>query len=266
MIIGSRGSDLALKQVELFIDKFKVEDYKVKVVKTKGDVSKKPLQKIGIGVFTKELDKALLNGEIDIAVHSLKDIPVEDFPSKLEIFVVRRDDPRDCLIGEIGAIVGTDSVRRQSELKNHYHNVSFKPIRGNIPTRIKKLICGEFDGIITAKCALDRLGMFKKIKKIFSIKEMVPAAGQGAIAVVKRKKDKFGFLKKDRLYDCCMLEREFIEDLGGCKKPVGAYCEYKGEFKLIGLVYKDNKRVLVNFSGDKEEVTDKIREWKAKYT
>src|SRR3989344_5001814 len=125
MIIGTRGSELALKQAELFIIKSKLKDCKIKIIKTKGDIVKKPLQKIGLAIFTKELDKALLNRKIDLAVHSLKDIPVENFNPKLEIAaIVERADPRDCVIGNIfnGAVVGTDSIRRQYELKNCYKN------------------------------------------------------------------------------------------------------------------------------------------------
>ena len=269
MIIGTRGSELALKQAEIFTKKAKLRKYIIKIIKTKGDITKKPLQEIGTGVFTKELDKALLGKKIDLAVHSLKDIPVEGFNPKLEIAaIVERADPRDCAIGDIfnGAVVGTDSIRRQYELKNYCKNIklNFKPIRGNIQTRIKKLENKEYDAIIAAKAALGRL----KIKegKVFSIKDMIPAAGQGAIAVVKRKKDKFLFLKKDRLYDCCMLEREFIKDLGGCKKPVGAYCSCKNrKFYLTGLVYKGNRRILADFSGNKEGMMNKIRRWKAKH-
>jgi hydroxymethylbilane synthase len=265
MIIGTRGSELALKQTEIAVNKLGLKDYTVKVIKTKGDAVKKPLQEIGIAVFTKELDNALLSGEIDIALHSLKDIPVEGFDEKLEIVVIERSDSRDCLIGKPG-IIGTDSIRRQYEIKNHYNNINFKSLRGNIPTRIKKLENKEYDGIIVANCALDRLGLLVKDKTVFSVKEMVPAAGQGAIAVVKRKKDKFGFLKKGTLHSCCMLEREFIKDLGGCKKPVGAYCDYHGGgFRLIGLGYKHDKRILANFSGDEEEIIGKIRKWKEKY-
>src|SRR3989338_8232221 len=98
IIIGTRGSQLALKQTEIFLKNCKLEDYAVKIIKTLGDVTRKPLQKIGAAVFTKELDRALLNGKIDLAVHSSKDIPIEDFPKGLEIaFIAKRDDPRDCL-------------------------------------------------------------------------------------------------------------------------------------------------------------------------
>ncbi len=270
MIIGTRGSELALKQADIFINKLKLKECAIKIIKTKGDVTKKPLQEVGTAIFTKELDKALLNKKIDLAVHSLKDIPVEGFSPKLEIAaIVERADPRDCLVGKIrnNAVVGTDSIRRQYELKNCFKDIklNFKPIRGNIPTRIKKLENKEYDAIIVAKAALDRL----KIKKsmVFPVKQMVPAAGQGAIAVVKRKNDKLSFLKKNKLYDCCMLEREFIKGMGGCKKPVGAYCEYKNrKFNLVGLVYKEDKRIMVGFSGNRKEIVDKIKKWKAKYT
>lgn len=271
MIIGTRGSKLALKQTELFIQNAKLKNYEIKIIKTKGDKTKKPLQEVGPNIFTKELDKALLNKEIDLTVHSLKDIPVEDFNKKLEIVtIVERADPRDCLIGKIkqNAIIGTDSIRRQYELSSLYPdlNLKYKSLRGNVPTRIKKLKNKEYDGIITANCALQRLNINIK-RKIFTINKVVPAAGQGAIAVVKRNNGKIPLLKKDRLYDSCMLEREFIKDLGGCKKPVGAYCSYKNnKFNLIALIYKNNKRILVNFSGDKKTTEEKIRKWKAKYT
>ncbi len=271
MIIGTRGSKLALKQTAIVIERLKLKDYEIKIIKTKGDKTKKPLQEVGPNIFTKELDNALLRKEIGLAVHSLKDIPVEDFNKKLEIAaIVERADPRDTLIGKIkqNAIIGIDSIRRQYELSSLYPNLNlkYKSLRGNIPTRLQKLKNKDYDAIITANCALQRLNINIK-RKLFAISKVVPAAGQGAIAIVKRKKDKFPVLKKDKLYDCCMLEREFIKDLGGCKKPVGAYCYYKNKkFNLVGLIYKNKKRILVNFSRDKKTIKEKIRRWKAKYT
>jgi len=271
MIIGIRGSELALKQADIAVEKLGLKNYNIKIIKTKGDRIREPLQKVGTGVFTKELDQALIKGKIDIAIHSLKDIPVENFPKELVIACIpKRDDPKDCLVGKLreGSVIGTDSVRRQYELDNLYKklNLKFKSLRGNIKTRLKKLENGEYGAVVMAKSALDRLGLTKKINKIFSIKEMVPAAGQGAIAVVARKKDNFIF-KKDKLYDCCILEREFIKGLGGCKKAVGAYCDWKDErFSLLGLIYRNNKRILVNFSGSEKEVKNKMRKWKAMYT
>jgi hydroxymethylbilane synthase len=273
MIIGSRGSDLALRQVDIFIRKAQLKDYSLKIIKTKGDMTKKSLQESSPGMFTKAIDEALQNEEIDIAVHSLKDIPVEGFPGDLEIAcIAERGDPRDCLIGEIsdGATIGTDSIRREYELRNCYRDfrLEIKSLRGNIPTRIEKLKMKKYDGIIAAKCAIERLGLNTTVRKIFAIDNMVPAAGQGAIAAVIRKGDRFDFAKKDEQYICCMLEREFIRDLGGCKKPVGAYCEYKDKderYTLTGLIYKDNKRVMVTFSGDEKTVIEEITEWKAKH-
>lgn len=271
MIIGTRGSELALKQTDIAIKSMGLMDCKINIISAKGDKTQEPLWKSGSGIFTKELDKALLDNDIDLAVHSLKDIPVEGFPDELEIaHIPVRDDPRDCLLGIVGKnlVIGTDSIRRQCELNSIYSefNLAFKSLRGNIRTRINKLKNKEYDGIIIAKAALDRLNIKEDSVKIFSVKEIVPAAGQGAIAVVKRKKDKFGFLKKSPLFYSCMIEREFINGLGGCKKPVGAYCEPKNrKFGLTGLIYKDSKRVLVNLSGDKSIITGRIKKWKAKY-
>lgn len=281
MIIGSRGSELALKQVDIFIRKAGIEYYTIKIIKTKGDITKKSLQDSSPGVFTKAIDEALQNKEIDVAVHSLKDIPVEGFPDDLEIaFIAERKEPRDCLIGEImdGATIGTDSIRREYELKNCYTDLrlKIKTLRGNIPTRIKKLDAKKYDGIIAAKCAVERLGIDASISRVFEINEMVPAAGQGAIAAVVRKEDmpKFDFAKKNlqptqhKQYTCCMLEREFIRDLGGCKKPVGAHCEYSekdGKYSLTGLIYKGKERLAPQFCGSEKKVFEEIISWKAEH-
>jgi len=261
--IGARSSELAKKQAEMFVNETGLKAHIIKAITTKGDIDKRPLHEIGEGIFTKEIDKALLNGEIDLAVHSLKDIPVEGFHKDLEIaFVFGRQDARDCMVGRLG-VVGTDSIRRQYEMKSISNNVTFKPLRGNIGTRISKIESKEYDGIIAAKCALDRLGLSNKISRIFSIDDMVPAAGQGAIAVVKRKKDKFSFLKKNKLYYCCMLERGFIRGLGGCKKPVGAFCESRNnKFYLTGVLYSGQKRIFKKFNGKREEIARAIKEWK----
>lgn len=271
MIIGSRGSELALKQAGIFIRKTRLKGYRLKIIKTKGDLTKKPLKESPPGIFTKALDEELQKGGVDVAVHSLKDIPVEDFPQDLEIAcIAERGDPRDCLIGDIrdGATIGTDSVRREYELRNNYKNfrLTVKSLRGNIPTRIKKVEMKKYDGIIAAKCAIDRLGLNVNITRIFATEDVVPAAGQGAIAAVIRKGDRFDFAKKDEQYVCCMLEREFIRHLGGCKKPVGAYCECKdNKYNLTGVIYKDEKRLTAAFSGDEKTVLEEMVKWKAKH-
>jgi hydroxymethylbilane synthase len=270
LIIGARESPLALKQVELFTGEYGVTG-SLRKIKTLGDKGAHGV----IDQFTRELDLALLDNTIDLAIHSLKDIPVE-FPEGLEIAAVcERGDPRDCLITRMGvtlnglpseAVVGTCSERRNAELLNLRSDLKPKPIRGNIGTRLDKLDSGEYDAIVLAKCALDRLDQQKRIAQVFRLSEMVPAAGQGAIAIVKRKSDSFGFLKKSTGYTCCMLEREFIKGLGGCRNPVGAYCSYsRMEYSLTGLIYKDGARLIPRFVGSSEKIEKDIKAWKEEF-
>ncbi len=272
MIIGTRGSELALKQAEIFCKKTNLEP-EFKIIRTQGDRSVEALKELGPAVFTKELDKALLNHEIDLAIHSLKDIPVE-IPPELEILgICERADVRDCLVSSgtlaglpPGAVVGSDSERRKAELLTLRNDLKVEGIRGNIPTRLEKLNNESYDAMITAKCALDRLGLQSRISQVFDISEMVPAAGQGAIAVVKRKGDDFDFLGKDEEFTCCMLEREFIRGLGACRNPVGTYCTFcDGTYHLTGLIYRDGKRIIPGFDGTPKEINKKIREWKHRF-
>lgn len=270
LIIGARESPLALKQVEIFTGEYGVTG-SLRKIKTLGDKGAHGV----IDQFTRELDLALLDNTIDLAIHSLKDIPVE-FPEGLEIAAIcERGDPRDCLITRTGvmlnglpaeAVVGTCSERRNAELLNLRSDLKPKPIRGNIGTRLDKLDSGEYDAIILAKCALDRLDLQERIAQVFRLSEMVPAAGQGAIAIAKRKSDSFGFLKKTPGLTCCMLEREFIKDLGGCRNPVGAYCSYsRTEYSLTGLVYKDGARRVPRFVGHPEKIEKDIKAWKGEF-
>lgn len=271
MITGTRGSELALKQAGIFSKKTGLKA-EFRIIRTKGDGSGKSLKELGPGVFTKELDRALLNHEIDLAIHSLKDIPVE-IPPELEILgICERADARDCLVSSgtlrelpSAAVVGSDSERRKAELSTLRNDLEVKQIRGNIPTRLEKVDNGGYDALITAKCALDRLGLQERISQVFDISEMVPAAGQGAIAVVKRKGDDFDFMEKDEEFTCCMLEREFIKDLGACRNPVGAYCSFDGTYHLTGLIYRNGKRITPEFDGTPQEINKKIEQWKRRF-
>lgn len=272
MIVGTRGSRLSLIQTEIAIRNLGLAS-EVKVVSTSGDTSTRPIGELGGRAFTRELDEALLAREVDAAVHSLKDVPVEGFPEGLEIAcVVERSDPRDCIISRagalselpLGAVVGASSERRKAELLNLRGDLKVKPLRGNIPTRLKKLDGGEYDVIIAAKCALERLGLSGRARQVFEVEEMVPAAGQGAIAVVVRK----GFpldvpLACRSLLTPCLLERRFIEGLGACRQPVGAYCVREGGvFRLTGLVYRGGVRFVPSFAGDFEGVCKAVASWK----
>lgn len=275
MNTGTRGSKLALIQAEIALRKLGVSG-EIKVIKTEGDESKKNLKKLGGRAFTRELDDALLSGEVDLTVHSLKDIPVEGFPMELEIVcVVERADSRDCLVSNKGvleelpegAVVGASSERRRFEMLNLRGDLKVKTLRGNIPTRREKLDRGDYDAIVTAKCALDRLGLSDRITQVFGVREIVPAAGQGAIAVVKRKNFDLNVpdAVKPNLLPC-VLERFFISGLGACRNPVGAYCEVRNKgYWLVGLTYAGDSRATPEFSGSFAEVKESIERWKDKY-
>lgn len=265
---------MALIQAEKAISVLGVEG-DIKVVKTKGDRSKKDITMLGGRAFTRELDDALLAGDVDLTVHSLKDVPVEDFPNSLEIAcVVERANPFDCLVSNgslkdlpVGSIVGASSERRKAELLNLRGDLKVKSLRGNVPTRVGKLDSGEYDAIIVAKCALDRLGLGERATHVFNVSEMVPAAGQGAIAVVKRRG--FDFRVPDIIssnFTPCFLERFFITGLGACRAPVGVYC-YKedGNYYLAGLVYKNQTRLTPTFKGSMEDIKEDVSRWKREY-
>ncbi len=276
MIVGTRGSRLALIQTDIAIRNLGI-DGEIRTVKTRGDKSQKELKDLGGRAFTCELDEALLKDEIDLALHSMKDIPVEDFPDELEIAcVVERADPHDCLVSNRGrledlpegAVVGASSERRKVELLTIRGDLEIKPLRGNVPTRVGKLDAGEYDAIVTAKCALQRLGFVARIAQIFEVNEMVPAACQGAIAVVMRKDYEFRIPDKLKINLApCMMERLFISGLGACRNPVGAYCSHNGEeLTLTGLYYADGMRLSPEFKGSINEIKHMVERWKDEYT
>lgn len=228
---------------------------------TQGDKFLGPLTTIGgKGVFVKELETAILDGQADIAVHSMKDVPVE-LPENLHIPVIcKREDPRDVLIVRqhkkpistsgfkldllsTGAIVGTSSLRRQCQLKALYPTIEIKPLRGNVDTRLAKLDRGQYSAIILAAAGLIRLGWEKRITHYFSIDTMLPAPGQGAIGIECRKDNTEVHQLIAPLHDeitgaCVLAERAMNAYLGGdCHVPIAAYAQVKhGELLLQGLV------------------------------
>ena len=255
--IGSRESRLAVIQAEIVKELIQKNhpDIQVELVtmKTTGDkILDKSLELIGgKGLFVKELDKALLEGSIDISVHSLKDMPME-IPKELPIAAYsKREDPRDALICRPGCweipvdgVIGTSSRRRSLQLKKLYPECTFRQIRGNVQTRLRKLEEEGYDGTILAAAGLSRLNMEHVIGRIFSTEEMIPAAGQGILAVQGRKGEDHFFLdcvenKKSRAE--ALAEREFVAVLdGGCTSPVAAHAEVNGnELKLTGLYYRE---------------------------
>ena len=262
LVIGSRGSKLALWQAEQakarLLSLNPELEIRIEIVKTTGDVKTEPLSVIGgKGVFTKELEDALLDGRIDLAVHSLKDLPTV-LPDNLTISAIcLRDDPRDALVvrddlkGRSGsilnlprnAVVGTSSQRRVAQLKALRGDVVVKDIRGNVDTRLRKLDEGQYDALILASAGLRRLELQDRIDAAISPEEMVPAVGQGAIAIETRAGDEFT-IQTTRALDhhetrlCCLAERAFLRSLGGgCQFPIAAHAIIDEQsLKLDGLV------------------------------
>lgn len=261
--IGTRKSKLALAQTELvknaLTKSFPYIETEIIHITTKGDkILEKPLMEIGgKGVFITEIEQALIENKIDIAVHSAKDLPVE-IADSLEIAgVLKRGDFRDCLITRTGEefidskkmIIGTGSMRRRMFLKNLYSDVSFSDIRGNIDTRIKKLINGEYDGIVLAMAGLERLEIKSddKIKiRPFESKNFLPAPCQAIIAVECRKNDMISeYIKKISdiyTYYAFETERFIIEKINAdCGIPLGAYAEISGEEINLSLSVNSGK-------------------------
>lgn len=261
--IGTRDSKLAMIQTELVVQAIKEYDSSAEIeivaMKTTGDkILDKTLDKIGgKGLFVKELDHALLAGQVDITVHSFKDMPM-DVPNNLPIVALsKREDPRDVLIlrdcikdeSEVN-IVGTSSKRREIQLKNlGFDNIL--PIRGNLTTRLAKLDSGEYDAIVLAAAGVVRSGLEHRISRYFSVKEIIPAACQGIIAVQARAGDNTEFLK---CFDCEVshiladTERSFVSTLnGGCSSPVACYSYIEDNMiKIAGLYADENNTKILN--------------------
>ncbi|MCQ2937458.1 hydroxymethylbilane synthase [Helicobacter pylori] len=283
LVIGSRGSELALWQANHIKERLKKECFmesEIQIVKTKGDkILDTPLNKIGgKGLFTKELEELLLKGEIDLAVHSLKDVPVV-FEKGLDLAcITKRADVRDTFLSvkfpdlmslPKGAKVGTTSLRRSMQLKLKRQDLDTESLRGNVQTRLKKLECGEFDAIILAEAGLCRLNIQgAKYRKAFSVKEMIPSMGQGALGVEMLKNHKH-FITLQKLNDeksafCCHLEREFIKGLnGGCQIPIGVHASLMGDRVKIQAVLglPNGKEVITKEKqGDKNKAFDLVQE------
>ena len=255
IIIGSRESALAFVQseaVQAYIEK-KNPDIQVEILKMKttGDkILDRTLDKIGgKGLFVKELDKALLEGRTSLSVHSLKDMPME-VPEELPLLAFsRREDPRDVLVLPKGAKeldpekpLGCSSLRRTLQLKEIYPHMQVKSIRGNLQTRLRKLEEEGYSGLVLAAAGLKRMGLEDRICRYFSTEEMIPAAGQGILAVQGRIGEDYTFLEgyNDPLaFAEGTAERAFVKELnGGCSSPVAAFARAaEKEIFLSGLYY-----------------------------
>jgi hydroxymethylbilane synthase len=255
--IGSRGSILARWQAEYVRKRlFQLTgmEAEIVIIKTSGDkMQQAPLAQIGgKGIFIKELEEALLEETVDLAVHSVKDIPTET-PSRLFFpAVCRRDDVRDCLVSNTGALlanlkpgarVGTGSLRRQGQLRHYRPDLDIRELRGNVDTRLRKVESGEYDAIVLSKAGLDRLGWSQKITEALSTDISLPAVGQGAIAIESRVKDMeateiLGKLDDEETRTVIIAERSLLAALqGGCQLPVGAWARMeRGELVMEAMV------------------------------
>lgn len=253
--VGTRGSKLALAQTDWVISKLSSFFPKIKfervIIKTTGDkILDSPLSKIGgKGLFVKEIEEALQRGEIDLAVHSMKDVP-SVIPEGLEIACIpKRESPFDVWISEFdfealpcSAKIGTSSLRRSSQIKRLKKDVEILSLRGNVDTRLRKLREGQYDGIILAEAGLKRLGIKISYKR-FSLEEMVPAVGQGALAVEIRAENKYLKEMLFKIHDreteiCVRAERAFLRTLeGGCQVPLGAHAYLENrDLLMVGFI------------------------------
>jgi hydroxymethylbilane synthase len=274
IVIGSRGSKLALTQAAIVKAQLQTLNpslrVSVEIIKTSGDVNTEPLSVIGgKGVFTRELEVALLAGRIDVAVHSLKDLPTLIPEGLVVAAICKREDPRDALVlrhakgadakANIdiaslpkGAIVGTSSPRRLAQLKHLRSDLVFKDLRGNVDTRLRKLDEGQYDALVLACAGLRRLGLENRISVAISTEQMLPAVGQGALGVQARADDEeitaiAGQLDHKFTRLACVAERAFLRTLGGgCLLPIAANAVVRDKrIRLNGLVCDpEGKRIV----------------------
>ena len=269
--IATRQSPLALWQANYVKDRLHqiYPDLQVELVPmvTKGDVIlDSPLAKIGgKGLFVKELELALLNGKADIAVHSMKDVPM-NFPEGLGLSVIcQREDPRDAFVSNhyqtltelpTGAVVGTSSLRRQCQLKNFRPDLHIQSLRGNVGTRLNKLDNGDYDAIILASAGLIRLGLQQRIRSFIEPEISLPAVGQGAVGIECRLDDLatqqlLAPLAHAETTYCVLAERALNHHLqGGCQVPIGGFAQYhNGELHLRALVGALNGEQIIRAEG-----------------
>jgi hydroxymethylbilane synthase len=280
LTVGTRGSKLSLIQTENVLNNLKLIhseiEFKIKVIKTIGDKErKKPLFAIDMkGIFEKEIDLAIADGEVDFAVHSLKDVPTVESSETIIAAIPKRSSPHDVLIskGKVpfialakGAVVGTGSLRRLAQVKFLRPDLEVVPIRGNVDTRIRKVKQGEFDGVIVAEAGLERMGLESLITERLPLKQFTSAAGQGALAVVaKRDNEKvIGLLSSidhPPTRAEVTAERSLVLALeGGCRVPIGAIGRANNRaLSLYGCIFALNtqKKISASAGGALDEAQD----------
>jgi len=268
--IGSRGSQLALWQANHIsaLLRERGHEVEIEIIHTTGDkITDVALAKVGTkGMFTKEIEEALAAGRVDLAVHSLKDLPTE-LPAGFEVAAItERQDPRDAFCSVhfhriedlfAGARVGTSSLRRQAQLKALRHDLDIHPLRGNVDTRLRKLEEEQYDAVILASAGLKRLGKTELIKQIIPAEIMCPAAGQGALGIEIREGDAktrelLAFLNDPAARAATTCERALLNSLGGgCQVPIGAFAEMRdGKLHLDSIVADPDGHKLLRDSRD----------------
>ena len=275
IVIGSRGSSLALWQANWVKDRLAAAGYEIKIqiIKTSGDkLQNAPLAASGTkGLFIKEIEEALLSGQVDLAVHSMKDLPT-DQPEGLAVAAVpRREDPHDALVSKsgqslyklaAGARIGTGSLRRQSQLLALRPDLKVIPLRGNVDTRLRKLDRGDCEALVLAGAGLRRLGLASRITNWFKEDELCPAVGQGALAIEVCTRntsiqEAVTPLDHQSTHQAVRAERAMLRALGGgCQLPIAAYaCQDSGKLCLAGVVANPSgARVLrAKASGEPED-------------
>lgn len=285
--IGTRGSDLALRQTEIIADmignRYPRLLMEIVPIRTRGDrMQNISLVKIGgKGVFVKEIEEALMNGVIHCAVHSMKDVPVE-LPDGLDITIIaKREDPRDVLISRDnkkleslprGARIGTGSLRRGMQLLNCLPDCKIVAIRGNLDTRIKKMDTEGLDGVILAAAGIRRMGWHDRVSQYIPVETMVPAAGQGAVGIETRDEDNgiremLAFINHEDTMTEVSSERAFLRRLdGGCQVPIAAFAKKAGQSLLLqGVVGSIDGRVIIfdevqGFCNDWRELGESVAE------
>jgi len=284
--VGTRGSRLAIAQTEIALAALRRTNsnarFEIVKISTRGDVDKRPLFTMDEkGIFEKEVNEAVQNGDVDFAVHSLKDIPSDLSDDLVVASIPRRASPNDVLVNDKGqkldeltpnSIVGTSSLRRAIQLAKSRPDLVVRPIRGNVETRVKKVISGEYGAVVLAEAGLTRIGMKDVIVERFSIRDFVPAPGQGAIAVVCRRKDRALISMLKQIEDPIsraevLAERALIRKVeGGCRFPLGAVAITKGDkITLYASVFsadgaRNIKMKKVGKGSEPEKLGEKVAE------
>jgi hydroxymethylbilane synthase len=282
--VGTRGSRLAIAQTEIALAALRRAHpgvlFEVLTISTKGDVDKRPLFTMDEkGIFEKEVNEAVRKGEVDFAVHSLKDIPSDLSDDLVLACIPKRASPNDVLVNDKGqkleelapgSVVGTSSLRRAVQLAKYRPDLNVRPIRGNVETRVKKVISGEYGAVVLAEAGLTRIGMKDVIVERFGVRDFIPAPGQGAIAIVCRRNDNALIRMLRQIEDPrsraeVLAERALIKKVeGGCRFPLGAVAVTNGDkITLYASVFSaDGSRNIkvkkVGMASEPKKLGDKV--------